>query len=221
MTVFLRIPTATLGATLFSATAIGGLMVHHLVAHSQPAQASQLFNSPVDRLPATQRAELRNGQTVVTGDRGNYVARVLVTTSPDVAWSVLTDYRSFARFLPNVVSSRVVEDRGNQKIVEQVDARQVFLVNVRSRVRSAIVETNRQRIDFRQIDGDLQQLSGYWKIEPIAPFAGAKPNQVLITQVVAAQPKSGTPRDVFYDIFKDSLDDTMQAIRREVGRRSR
>ncbi|NMG07047.1 SRPBCC family protein [Brasilonema sp. UFV-L1] len=185
-----------------------------------PSVSAELFNSPVDKLPVAERVKLRNGQALVTGEKGKYTAKVLVTASPDIAWEVLTDYDNFSKFLPNTVSGKVLTVNGNQKVVEQVDTRQVFLMNVQSRIRSAITETAKTRIDFRQIDGDLQSLDGYWKIEPVAPYSGAKANQVLITQVVDAQPKSGTPKGIFYNLFKDSLAKIMIAIKKEVDRRT-
>lgn len=90
-------------------------------------------------------------------------------------------------------------------MIEQIDVRQVFLVTTRSRIRSAITETAKSRVDFRAIDGDIKSMNGYWLLEPVAPDAGAKVNQVLITQVVTAQPKSGVPSGIFYGVFKDSL----------------
>ncbi|KAB8318104.1 cyclase/dehydrase [Tolypothrix campylonemoides VB511288] len=185
-----------------------------------PSAFAELFNSPVDQLPVSERVKLRNGQTLVSGEKGKYTARVLLTASPDIAWEVLTDYDNLSKFVPNIVSGKVVKVNGNQKVVEQVDTRQVFFINVQSRIRSAITETAKSRIDFRQIDGDLQSLNGYWKIEPIAPYSGAKANQVLITQVVEVQPKSGTPSGIFYSVFKDSLGEILNAIKREVDRRT-
>ncbi len=185
-----------------------------------PSACAELFNSPVDQLPVSERVKLRNGQVLVTGEKGKYTAKVLLTASPDIAWEVLTDYDHFSKFLPHTVSAKVISVNGNQKVVEQVDTRQVFLMNVQSRIRSATTETPKSRIDFRQIDGDLQSLEGYWKIEPVAPYSGAKANQVLITQVVDAQPKSGTPKKIFYNLFKDSLGEIMIAIRKEVDRRT-
>ena len=189
-----------------------------LSAPAAPAD-SGLFNSAIDRLPAATRASLRSGNAVVSGDQGRYVARVLVSASRETAWKVLTDYGNFAKFLPNLVSSKILESQGNQKVVEQIDSRQIFLFTITSRVKLAITESDRQKVEFRQVDGDLQSISGYWQIESIAPYAGATPNQVLITQVVDAQPKSGTPRDTFYDLFKGSLTQTMIAVRREVTQR--
>jgi ribosome-associated toxin RatA of RatAB toxin-antitoxin module len=182
-------------------------LFHTNLFHTQsfpPALAAEtgLFSSVVDQLPASARATLRSGNAIVSGDQGRYVARVLVTGTSDTAWSVLTDYDNFPKFLPNIVSTKILETNGNQKVVEQVDSRQVFLFTITS-----------------QVDGDLQSISGYWQIEPIAPYQGATPNQVLITQVVEAQPKSGTPRETFYDIFKSSLSQTMLAVSREVSSR--
>ncbi len=195
----------------------GSLVV--LTTLTLPAQA-KLFDSPVDQLPAVQRATLRDGKALVTGEQGKYTARVLVTATPDVAWAVLTDYDNLAKFLPNLVSSQLVKSQGNEKVIEQVDSRQVLLLTVKSRVRSVLTETAKSRIDFYQLEGDLQSLKGYWKIEPVAPFNGAKPTQVLITQVVEAVPKSGTPKALFNDLFKDSLGKTLGAIGQEVSRRN-
>ena len=185
---------------------------------TMPAHAD-LFDGPVDRLPSIQRDSLRKGQTVVTGDRGKYVARVLVTASPDAVWRVLTDYGNLYKFIPNMSSSKILENRGDRKVIEQVDSRQVFLVPIVSRTKLAITETNRRQIDFRLIDGDLAKMEGYWKIEPVSTVPRRPPTQVLITYSINAQPNGSTPADAFYSIFKDALGDTLQAIKKEVKSR--
>jgi ribosome-associated toxin RatA of RatAB toxin-antitoxin module len=200
----------------------GSICVIHAIAFS-PATSAKLFDSPIDQLPVSQRVTLKNGKSVVTGEKGNYTARVLVTASPNTAWSVLTDYVSLSKFIPNMVSSKVISANGNQKLVEQVDKRQIFVTTIKSRIRLAIVETAKSRIDFRSVDNDsqgVQSMVGYWKIEPVAAYSGAKTNQVLITQVVEVKPKSGTPEDIFYNVFKSSLEQTMKATGKEVIRRS-
>ncbi|MCU0518154.1 MAG: SRPBCC family protein [Oscillatoria sp. Prado101] len=179
-----------------------------------------LFDGPVDRLPVEERVALRNGKTVVTGVEGNYVGKVLVTAKPDVVWSVLTDYENFPKFLPNVVSTKIVGANGNRKVVEQVSERQVFLVSVTSRVRTENTETEKQRIDFRLVDGDLKELQGFWLIEPVSEIPGREQTQVLITQEVQAKPKGGTPEGMFYDIFKGAIEGNLKAIQKEVNKRS-
>lgn len=185
-----------------------------------PATNAELFNSVVDRLPAQERVKLKNGQAVVTGNNGKYTARVLISTSTDTAWSVLTDYTNTPKFIPNVESSKVVSTNGNQKTIEQVDLRQVFLVTTRSRIVSSITETPKSRIDFRAIDGDIKNLNGYWLVEPIAAYKGAKADKVLITQVVETKPKSGIPSGIFYSIFQESLGKILTAIKKESERRT-
>lgn len=185
-----------------------------------PETEAQLFNSAIDRLPTAERTKLNNGQAVVTGNNGKYTAKVLISTSTDTAWSVLTDYSSTPKFVPNVESSKVISTNGNQKTVEQVDSRKVFLVTTRSRIVSAITEIPKSRIDFRAVDGDIKSLNGYWLVEPIAPYRGAKANKVLLTQVVETKPKAGIPSGIFYNIFKDSLGEILTAIKNESERRA-
>ena len=105
-----------------------------------PARAG-LFDGPVDRLPSVQRDSLRKGQTVVTGNNGKYVARVLLNASPDAVWRVLTDYANLYKFIPNMTSSRIIENRGSRKVIEQVDSRQVFLVSIVSRTKLDILNS--------------------------------------------------------------------------------
>ena len=120
-----------------------------------------------------------------------------------------------------MTSSKILESRGNRKVIEQVDSRQVFLVSIVSRTKLAIQETDRKQIDFRLVDGDLAKMEGYWKIEPVSTVPRRPPTQILITYTVNAQPNSGTPTDAFYSIFKEALGDTLQAIKQEVASRNR
>jgi ribosome-associated toxin RatA of RatAB toxin-antitoxin module len=180
---------------------------------------AELFNGPVDRLPPIERDALRKGRVVVKGDLGKYEAKVLVKASPQAVWSVLTDYANLSKFIPNLASSKVLEHKGNRKVVEQIDSRQVFLVNVRSRTKLAIKETFQKQIDFEMVDGDLESLQGSWKMELVSTYPGAKPTQVLITHSVNAQPRSSVPQSTFYDIFKGSLSETLAAVSSEIKRR--
>lgn len=193
-------------------------------AQPYPTQKSptHLFNGPLDRLTGVERDSLRKGKVIISGENGKYVARVLVTASPVTVWDVLTDYENLPNFIPNMVSSKILEKNGDRKVVEQIDNRQVFFVSVRSRTKMAITETDKKQINFRLIDGDLASLIGSWTIEAVSSSTTGKPSQqVLITQTVEAQPNSGVPQETFYDIFKDSLNTNLTAINNESLRRSK
>lgn len=182
------------------------------------AQAG-LFDGPVDRLPVQERVSLRKGKVILTGENGQYEAKVLVTATPKAVWSVLTDYPNYPKFLPGVISSKVLKFGNQGKTIEQVSERQVFVLTVRSRILYTTTETDQSRIDFQLVEGDLAKMQGYWQLDPVAPYPGAKPNQVLLTHRVSAEPPPGAPNDVFNDVYKSSLEETLTAIQREVGRR--
>jgi len=195
------------------------LLCTSLLFSPTQAVAQGLFDGPVDRLPPIQRDRLRRGQVVVTGSKGQYTARVLVTATLPQVWAVLTDYDNLAQFIPNMASSRIVRDQGDRKVVEQVDRRQVFVVNVVSRTVLDISEEKLSKIHFRLAEGDLENLTGTWQIEPVSFVPRQPPTQVLITHTVTVQPKANIPSATFFDIFEASLSDTLLAIAKEVQRR--
>ncbi len=173
----------------------------------------------MDRLPPIQRDRLRRGLVVVTGSQGQYTARVLVTATLPQVWAVLTDYDNLAKFIPNMAVSRIVQDQGDRKVVEQVDRRQVFLINVVSRTVLDISEERLSKVSFRLAEGDLETLTGTWQIEPVSFVPRQPPTQVLITHTVTVQPKANVPAGTFFEIFEASLADTLRAIAKEVQRR--
>lgn len=186
---------------------------------SSPLASAKLFDGPVDRLPVLERAALREGRVVITGDRGDYTARVLVTASNATTWEVLTDYNNFQQFLPNVVTSQVLATNGNQKIFEQVNIFRVFIITQRSRVRIAVTETHPKTIAFRLLEGDLGFLEGSWNIEPVSLVPGRRPDRILISHQVSVDPGSN-PQDLFFSIYKESLADTLAALKQEIEKRS-
>ncbi|MBD2101935.1 SRPBCC family protein [Leptolyngbya sp. FACHB-261] len=191
-----------------------------LVGMVEPAFAqSSLFNGPVDALPLQERVTLRQGRPIITGENGSYVARVLVNTTPAQAWSVLTDYSRYSSFLPNIASSQVLSSKGNERVVEQVDRRRVALFTITSRIRISIVETPQSSYRFQLVEGDLQNLQGSWTIQPVSAYPGGPATQVLITHQIQAEPKSGTPRNIFYNLFQSQLRANLDAISQEIRRR--
>ncbi|RMG05608.1 MAG: cyclase/dehydrase [Cyanobacteria bacterium J055] len=173
----------------------------------------------IEQLSLDQQTALENGDIIITGTDGDYVARMVVDASVDDLWSVLTDYNNFTEFLPNIVSSTVVESTGNNYVVEQVSKQRVFLFDIESRLLTENIQTEKQRVDFRLIEGDLALFQGYWTIEPISSTVEGNRDRLLITQSVEVQPERGTPEAMFYDIFKSALEKTLTAIREEVDRR--
>jgi ribosome-associated toxin RatA of RatAB toxin-antitoxin module len=180
---------------------------------------TELPITEIEQLSLDEKTALENGDIIITGTEGQYVARMLVEASVEDLWAVLTDYNNFTEFLPNIVSSEVLESEGNSYLVEQVSKQRILLFNIESRLLTENVQTENQRIDFKLVEGDLSQFQGYWMIEQISSSVAGEAPQLLVTQSIEVQPDRGTPENLFYDIFKSALEKTLTAIRDEVDRR--
>ena len=185
-----------------------------------PIATAKLFDGPVDLLPLEQRVSLRRGELVFLGQNGDYTCRFLAKTSVDNVWQVLTDYESFAEFLPGVVSSELIENNGERKIFEQTNKIKTFVFSVESRVKIATVESYPKQITFKAIDGDLETLNGQWLLEPVSPYPSAPPDKVLITHKVRVEPAAALSDGIFFSIYEDRLQETLKAIKQEVEKRS-
>ena len=185
-----------------------------------PVATAKLFDGPVDQLPLEQRVSLRRGELVFLGEDGEYVVRLLVKTSMEHAWQVLTDYENFAEFLPGVSSSELLENNGDRKVFEQINNIKTFVFSIESRVKIATTESYPAQIDFQAIDGDLETLNGKWTLEPVSPYPSAPPDKVLITHKVSVEPGKSPSDSIFFGIYEDRLQETLEAIKEEVEKRS-
>ncbi len=185
-----------------------------------PVATAKLFDGPVDQLPLEQRVSLRRGELVFLGEDGEYTVRLLVNTSIEDAWQVLTDYDNFAEFLPGVASSELLEENGDRKVFEQINNIKTLIFNIESRVKIATTELYPKQIDFKAVAGDLQALNGKWTLEPVSPYPSAPPDQVLITHKVSVEPEGSPSDSIFFSIYEDRLQETLEAIKQEVEKRS-
>ena len=186
-----------------------------------PVATAKLFDGPVDQLPLEQRVSLRRGELVFLGEDGEYTVRLLVNTSIDDAWQVLTDYDNFAEFLPGVASSELLEDNGDRKVFEQINNIKTLIFRIESRVKIATTELYPKQIDFKAVAGDLRTLDGKWILQPVSPYPSAPPDQVLITHKVSVEPGESPSDSIFFNIYENRLQETLEAIKEEVEKRSK
>ena len=166
------------------------------------------------KLSPQEQIDLNQGKVILKGQQGEYTGQVLATGNLDSAWSVLTDYENFSNFLPNVASSKVIDTQGNQKIFEQVSIVDLWLFTEQSTLQISAQETQKQKIDFQMVKGDLKNLQGTWQLEQVTD------NQILITHTVKVQPKSTTEKPLFFGFYESSLEATLEAISQEITKRS-
>ena len=182
---------------------------------------AKLFDGPVDRLPLEERVSLKKGELVFLGEDGKYTSRLLITTTMDNAWQVLTDYENFAEFLPGVVSSELLESNGDRKVFEQINKVKTLVFSIESRVQVSTIESYPEQIAFEAVDGDLETMDGTWQLEPVSPYPSAPPDQVLVTHKVVVEPAKAPSDSIFFSIYEDRLQDTLKAIKEETERRAK
>lgn len=185
-----------------------------------PTATAKLFDGPVDLLPLEQRVALRNGEIIFLGQKGNYTCRLLVKSSVDNAWKVLTDYDNYAKFLPGVTKSALIQTNGDRKVFEQINKIKTLIFSIESRIQIATIESYPQQIAFEAVEGDLENLDGTWTLEPVSPYPSAPPDQVLITHQVVVEPAKAPSDGIFFDIYEDRLEETLVAIKQETEKRS-
>lgn len=179
----------------------------------QPAEAY------LAKLTKADWAVLAKRDVLVKGGQGQYGVMITTSVSPAMAWSVLTDYNSFYKFLPTVVTSRVLEVDGDRTIVEQVDRRRILLTTMESKVLTENLELDGQQISFRLLEGNLEYMYGHWRIDiPPADFGSS--GGCLLSQQVRAEADVGPFKTMFYSMFQAGLVDTIKALRTEMERRA-
>jgi len=81
-----------------------------------------------------------------------------------VAWAVLTDYEHLPRFIPGLVSSRVVSRDGRVLVLEQKGEVAVLFFAVPVEARLAIEETPYERITSRGLSGSFRSMQGRYDL---------------------------------------------------------
>ena len=178
------------------------------------AQSVISLDSELTNLSDREQVNLNRGEVVLKGQRGKYLAQVIATGNPDTAWSVLTDYDNFERFLPNITSSKIISEDGDRVVFEQTNVVDLWLFQEEFTVQIAANKFKPSKVDFQLSDGELKKLIGRWQIEEISP------GKILISHAVEVEPGSNTEKPFFYGIYESSLEETLKAIAIEITKRS-
>lgn len=203
---------------LAAAVAIALATISLLSATLSPAVAQTVAFA---QLPAQEQAVLKGGEATVVGTDGQFTGRVLIDAPVDNAWQVVTDYNNFDQFLPNTEASRLLESGGDRRVFEQINVVQVFLITRRSRIVVEATLSYPDQINFSLVEGDLEALEGTWRFETVPSQTHGAADRVLITHQVTVSPKGGNAiRGLFFNTYRNVLEETLVAIKQESEGRS-
>ena len=100
------------------------------------------------------------------GDAVRVEASAEVRAAPALAWEVLTGYEHYARFVPDLRSSRVLSRAGATAVVEQRGVAGFFFYRFPMEVTLAVTEVDGDTVRCESIAGNFRELSGVYRLEP-------------------------------------------------------
>jgi ribosome-associated toxin RatA of RatAB toxin-antitoxin module len=178
------------------------------------AQNTVVSSNNLTNLSPQEKNSLKQGKVILKGQKGIYLGQVETTGNLNQAWSVLTDYDNFERFLPNIASSKIISAKGDRILFEQVNVVDLWLFKQKFTVQVEAIKTKPNKIDFKIVDGDLKKLVGQWQIKQISP------GKILLSHAVEVEPGDKTEKPLFYGVYESALEETLKAIAQEITKRS-
>jgi len=179
-----------------------------LLSHT-PATAGE--NAPDD--PGLNRQRLLEGETVIDLHRNpddiiDVSGSVYVRSQPASIWSIITDYNNLANTMPKIRESRVVEDKGNIKIIEQTSKTGVLFIKIKFSTRMTITENFPEMLSFELISGDFKTFNGKWVLIP-----GKSQNGTFLVWTAQVNPDFSAPDFIIDAVQKRDLRELLETIR--------
>jgi ribosome-associated toxin RatA of RatAB toxin-antitoxin module len=113
--------------------------------------------------------------------------RALAHTSTEAIWAVIVSCEDAYRYVRGLKSCDILRDDGDQAQIHQ--AVKQSWVMPRLDFTFAAERSPYTSIDFHMLEGDLRQMQGSWRFEPLAEH-----DAVLVTHEIRVVPKFPAPR---------------------------
>ncbi len=179
-------------------------MLHTPNLRSRPLAALLLSLTVASGTPA----QASPAQPSLSGGDGRYRASIVVNTTPQRAWTVLTRYEAMAGQLPDIQQVRLLSRSGNSVQLQQTyQAPYTFGRRIRATLR--LQENPPKQLSYQLIQGDdLRELQGSWTITPLGKSVRLT-HQLRIDPVMPA-----FIRAVYDELFEANLLQSMRTLKR-------
>ena len=103
-----------------------------------------------------------------SGGTRRLAAQLTTSASFDSLWNVLTDYDRLSLYIPNLLSSKKIFQKGNNVHLKQVGAQDFLGMKFSAEVTINLLEDKELGLlKFNLIKGDFRKFEGSWKIQRI------------------------------------------------------
>lgn len=137
-----------------------------------------------------------------------------VTADPQVVWQVLTDYNHFSDFISNM-HCHIRQQDGDDLLVQQTVGGGFLFIREEIKGLLMVHEDPIDALTLQEITQKSFKLyQGSWKIKP-----DPSRSSVVVTYELEAEKNSHTPSFVTPDLFRQSTEDLMVEMKREIEKR--
>lgn len=149
------------------------------------------------------------------GPAVHVTARATLRAPHDLVWKTLTDYDRLREFIPGIHSSRLIEQRGPAAIVEQSGEARLLLFTYPIEVTVQTIQRSPNAIDVHLLKGNLKQLSGGYRIEPLPG------GRLVLRWSGVIEPEAALPPLIGEYLMRANVEDQFLGMVREIERRAR
>lgn len=169
-------------------------------------------------LPAARQARAVEDFSIHASHQGDAVAlhvQARVHARAAVIWGTLTDYDHLPQFVPGLTSSRVLERRGASAVVEQKGAARVLFFSYPIEVTVESLENPPDRLGVRVLKGNLKQLEGGYRLQPVAGSEG----EFVLSWRGVIEPDFSLPAFLTVPLLRSTFQEQFLAMVKEIERR--
>lgn len=182
----------------FAILPAGGFLIGCMLLSFQPAFAQK-------PAPQTNFSALREGEFIIVS------ASVDLPVAAALAWSVLTDYERYPRFITGLRESRIIARGPSALVLEQKGEFGILFFSQAVETRMLVVETPPRSIVSRSIGGSFRDMTGRYELQPLPQGVRLIYSGQLVPEF-GVPPLIGMPavRYVLWREFSEMVDEIMR-----------
>lgn len=138
------------------------------------------------------------------------VGHVLVEAPRKTVWETLADYERIPDYVPKILSCKIVEDRGNVKVLEQLGATGFGPIRVKAKMTSVLTEDAPTALAFESIKGDFRVFRGQWFLSE-----GDSAGTTIVTYRADISPNFFAPAALVRFMQRRDLPEVLAAVKRK------
>lgn len=148
------------------------------------------------------------------GQQRHILAKIEIPYPLEQVWKVITDYESFAEFIPNMIGICRLEHPTGGIRLEQIRTKSLVGIKISARSVVEIEERFPHEIHYQLIEGDLKEFSGYWRLE--AKSSSQCQTGAELIYDFSVLPKPIIPTPVFNHFLSNDIPAILLAVRQRV-----